>query len=272
MGWTIGIDLGSTGIKVVGVKEEIILEPLQLSIPANPESARDALFAYLRLRGLDIRQIKEVRLTGIGTTRHMLPITQVPTHIINEFVANGIGGTRLAGVADAIVISVGTGTSFTKVNNGHCIYCGGTALGGGTLASLSAALLGGVDAASAEKLAQDGNLLHIDLCIHDITESGDIPHLPPEVTVANLGKLSPRSAQADVALGLHNLVLQPVCTMAHMLSQGHYQNFVFIGMVVQAPFASMLLDLPARLYHVNCIVPEYAAYATALGAIYAPIH
>ena len=66
---------------------------------------------------------------------------------------------------------------------------GGTALGGGTLLGLGAALTGVAEFDRLLSLAGDGDRRRVDLLVSDIYRAGDLP-LPGDLTAASFGKLA----------------------------------------------------------------------------------
>ena len=85
---------------------------------------------------------------------------------MDEFTANGVGGGYFAGgQEDFMVVSMGTGTSFVRVQNKIPTHMGGIGIGGGTITGLSKLMLNTDDVDKIQEMATEGNVGHIDLRI-----------------------------------------------------------------------------------------------------------
>ncbi len=81
-------------------------------------------------------------LTGVGSAYVNQPLYGLSTDHTDEFLANGLGAHYDSQLQDLIVVSMGTGTSFVKVEGGKNIsHIGGIGIGGGTIQGLSRLLL-----------------------------------------------------------------------------------------------------------------------------------
>ena len=117
-----------------------------------------------------------------------------------------------------------------------------------------------------QKLAAGGDLHAIDLQLMDVCE-GTISHLQPNTTVANMSKLNEETACADLAAGLCNMIFQAIGVMAVFAAKRHFtRTIVLVGTITDWPIAQRSLDEVAALHHVTFIVPDHAAFATAIGA------
>jgi type II pantothenate kinase len=107
------------------------------------------------------------------------------------------------------VVSVGTGTSALLVEPGRVTRAGGTALGGGTIMGLGAALCGERDFDAIAALAARGDRRRVDLLIRDIYPGGDFL-LPGDINAASFAKLARADQEpadtADLAHGIMGLV------------------------------------------------------------------
>ena len=86
--------------------------------------------------------------------------------------------------------------------------------------------------------------------------------------MANLYKLTPESAQADTARGLVTLVLQSIGVMSALAVKTHLtRRVVLVGTIMQQrPLTQQILNEVAQLQHVRFLIPDDAAFATAIGA------
>ena len=94
-----------------------------------------------------------------------------------------------------LLVSLGTGCSAMRIGPEGVVRVGGTALGGGTMLGLGAALVGTRDFSEFTALAARGDRSKVDLLVGDIAGGANIP-LPRELNAASFAKL----ARADAPL------------------------------------------------------------------------
>ena len=88
-----------------------------------------------------------------------------------------------------------------------------------------------------------------------------------ETTASNFGKLSDVASPEDLALGVCNLVFQTVGTQAVFAARGSgMEDIVMTGNLARLPMARKVFSDFENLYQMHFIIPEYADFATALGA------
>ena len=96
---------------------------------------------------------------------------------------------------------------------------------------------------------------------------GTLSHLTPEATVSNMEKLTEESMREDIAAGLCNMIFQSIGVMAVFAAKRHLtRTIVMVGTITDWPIAQRSLDEVAALHNVKFIVPDHAAFATAIGA------
>ena len=189
----------------------------------------------------------------------------LPLYGVSEIDALGAGGCRLSGLNRALVVNLGTGSTFVEADNGKYTHLGGTGLGGGSIRGLGRRMLNVSDPEALAALAMQGDLRMVDICIGDLMEGSD--GLPPDMTAANLAKFEPDATDADWAAGILNLVLQGVGTMAQLIcDMKGISDVVFVGGLAQQPAAKKIFDVFTRLYKPDFRTTENSLYATALGA------
>ena len=82
-----------------------------------------------------------------------------------------------------------------------------------------------------------------------------------------MSKLSDESSRADVAAGLCNLIFQSIGVMGVFAAKRHLtRTIVLVGTITDWPIAQRSLDEVEALHQVKFIVPDHAAFATAIGA------
>ncbi len=263
---TIGIDIGGSTTKIVGIKNGKIVEPLSVEANDPIASASGALGKFLTRNKLRLDEIQKVIITGVGASFLDEQLLGLPLHKIEEFRALGYGGLFLSRLQSAVIVSMGTGTAFVKAK-GKCIqHLGGTGVGGGTILGLSKAMANLSSFDNIIEMAKKGKLEHVDLSIGDIS-SLEIGNLPSDITASNFGKMNDQADRADITKAILNMVFQVVGMMAIFAArtQGD-RNIVLSGKLVHVPQAEKTFRELSKIYKVQFIVPDYAEYCTAIGA------
>jgi type II pantothenate kinase len=253
----LGIDIGASTTKFALVKNGKCVKEYR---KPDEQSFEDALESF------GYAGVKRIAITGVGSSFIKGNLHGIPTVRRDEFTSVSHGATKLVKQSNTLVVSIGTGTSFTRITPVRAWHVGGTGLGGGMLKVLSGRLCGTDDMDELQQLAASGDLHAIDLQLRDVFE-GTLSHLTPSATVANMSKLSEQSARADVAAGLCNMIFQSIGVMAVFAAKRHLtRTIVLVGTITDWPIAQRSLDEVAALHNVKFIVPDHAAFATAIGA------
>jgi type II pantothenate kinase len=135
-----------------------------------------------------------IGLTG-GGAPSLARRLSLDTTAVQEFEAWGTGSHALLREQGQqrdgrhLLVSVGTGTSAMLVEGDRVTRVGGTALGGGTLLGLGAALTGAGDFERLVALAAEGDRRRVDLLVSDIYSAGALP-LPGALTASSFAKLA----------------------------------------------------------------------------------
>jgi type II pantothenate kinase len=180
----LGLDVGATLAKLAIARGEGRVE-----YRLAPAHAIEPL--ALEVEGL---APERVGVTGGGALQLVRSLS-LDTASVGEFEAWGAGSHALLhqqGRATGerhLLVSLGTGTSAMLVDGDHVTRVGGTALGGGTLLGLGAALTGVADFDRLVSLAAGGDRRRVDLLVSDIYRAGGLP-LPGDLTAACFGKLA----------------------------------------------------------------------------------
>lgn len=153
---TIGIDVGISTTKIVGVRDGEVSSPLRIRATDPVTSLYGAFGKYLYDNQIDLNDIEQVMLTGVGAAYIDSPIYGLPTTKVEEFIADGLGAQHESQLSKMIVVSMGTGTSIVQCDGDHIKHIGGIGIGGGTLSGLSRLLLQTDDANQVAELAQGG--------------------------------------------------------------------------------------------------------------------
>ncbi len=265
----IGIDVGGSTTKIVGFTENgTLIEPMLVRAADQITSVYGAFGKFTAQNGLNLSDITRVMMTGVGSTFVKNPLYGLPCDSLPEFECIGRGGLYLSGMQEAIVVSMGTGTALVHAKKGeHMTYLGGTGVGGGTVMGLSKRLLGLDDITHIVGLAAQGNLDLVDLRLKDITSKGIIPELPEIMTASNFGKLSDIASQADIALGILNMVFETIAMVSIFAARGcKVKDLVLTGNLSTVPQAKTTFAALNEMFHVNFQIPNMSEFGPAIGA------
>ena len=137
MGIIIGIDVGISTTKIVGLKDGHITAPTRITAADPITSLYGAFGKYLHDNNIELSDVKQVMLTGVGSAYIKGSVYGLPTQKVEEFVADGLGARFESKLDHTIVVSMGPGTSFVLCDGNEMRHIGGIGVGGGTLAGLS---------------------------------------------------------------------------------------------------------------------------------------
>ncbi len=264
-----GIDAGASLAKLA-----LRLADGEVEFSLLPAEQREAVVAAVRASGAE-----RVGLTGGGAAAlaRALPGAQ----LVNEFAAWGSGASHLLEQAGEVepgephlLVSLGTGTSVMLADGMAVNRIGGTALGGGTLVGLGAALVASGDFETLAGLARHGSRHRVDLLVSDIYRAGEIA-LAGDLTAANFGKLGrageagPPPTREDLAHALMGLVGENVALICAGLATSHrVRRVVFGGTTLRGnpALVDVLRGITTALGCTACFLP-HGEYAGALGAL-----
>ena len=272
MGMVIGIDVGGSTTKIIGVDGEEIKHPMIVKATDPITSLFGAFGKYIYDNNISLSGIEKVMLTGVGSAYVNQPLYGLPTEHTDEFLANGLGAHYGSQLKNLIVVSMGTGTSFVKVEDGKIQHIGGIGIGGGTIQGLSRLLLKTHDIHQVVEMAQKGIVENIDLQIKDICNAA-LPGLPLNATASTFGKTDSNSSLEDVAAGIIHMVLQSIGQSVILAAlNSSIKDFVLIGNLAKLPQCKEVFPIMEDMYQCHFLIPEYAQYRTALGAALAYVH
>ena len=264
----LGVDVGATLAKLAIARGEGRVE-----YRLAPAHAIERL--ALEVEGL---APDRVGVTGGGA----LPLSRslsLDTTAVDEFEAWGAGSHALLqqeGRATGqrhLLVSLGTGTSAMLVDGARVTRVGGTALGGGTLLGLGAALTGVADFEQLVALAGEGDRRRVDLLVSDIYRAGSLP-LPGDLTAASFAKLADparreASAPRDLAHAVMGLIGENVGLVCGALAiAAGVERIVFGGTTLRGNRA--LVEILSRLcagMSREAIFLRDGEFAGALGAL-----
>lgn len=266
MGIVIGIDVGGSTTKIVGIEDNRIISPIKVRANDAVTSTFGAFGKFVSDNNFNLDSIEKIVITGVGSSHIKSKIYGLPTAKIDEFIAIGLGGLRLTGLDKAIIVSMGTGTAFVKASDNNIMHMGGTGVGGGTLLGLSQLMLNMRNFDNIIELAKDGDLSKIDLTIADISKD-NVTGLPPQTTASNFGNINDLASKSDIALGIINTIFQTIGVLAVFACRIDGINDVILtGNLTLIPQAQQIFETLKDIFKINFIIPEHAEYSTALGA------
>lgn len=263
----VGIDIGGSTTKICGFDKDMNLtEPLLVKANDPVASYYGAFGKFTQVNSVSLSDIESVMITGVGSSFITDGPYGLPTGKVEEFEAIGLGGLYLSGLDRAVVVSMGTGTATVMADKDKRVYLGGTGVGGGTLVGLSNKMLGMRDINHISELAMEGDLSKIDLRIKDISDSDINNTLKGSTTAANFGKLSDTATNADIALGIINLVFETIGMISIFAARNYdIKDIVLTGNLALLKQAKAVFGSLKELFGVNFIIPERAQSATAIG-------
>lgn len=222
-------------------------------------------------------QPKVLGLTGGGATQLAARLGGRAVEV-NEFTAWGTGANHLLRgrqkLSAYLLVSLGTGTSVMLVEGKEVRRLGGTALGGGTILGLGAALLQETSFVDTCSLAAQGTRDSVDLLVRDIYSDADCP-LKGDLTAASFGRLARQDSappRQDMAAAIMRLVGENVT----LIAGGHARHLgldrlVFGGSTLRNnPALTTVLTEVAALLGLKAYFLTNGEFAGALGALTSP--
>ena len=263
---SIGIDVGISTTKIVGIREGKVIKPLRIKATDPVTSLYGAFGKYLYDNRIDLSEVERVMLTGVGAHYIDKPVYGLPTAKADEFLADGLGAQFESKLQRMIVVSMGTGTSLVLCDGNEVRHIGGIGIGGGTLSGLSRLLLQTDNINEIIALANKGDISRINLQIKDISTS-PLPGLPMDATASLFANAQANASREDIALGLIGLVLQSIGSATILSSlNSDIRDFVLIGNLSLLPQCELLFTVMEKIYDVRFIIPKNSEYCTAIGA------
>lgn len=263
----IGIDVGISTTKIVGIDENgLVINPFRIKATDPITSLYGAFGKYLYDNKIQLSDVRQVMVTGVGAAYIETPIYGLPTAKSEEFIANGLGAHHESKLDRMIVVSMGTGTSLVKCEGDDIQHIGGTGIGGGTLAGLSRIMLKTDDIKQLSSMAMQGDINNINLHIGDISAK-PLPGLPMNATASLFSNAKANATREDIALGLIYMVLQTIGSSCFLSSLGSgIRDFVMIGNLTLLPQCKDVYPAMEKLYNVHFRIPKYSEFCTAIGA------
>ena len=266
MGIIIGIDVGISTTKIVGLRDGKPSAPIRITAADPITSLYGAFGKYLHDNNIRLEEVEHVMLTGVGAAYVKNDVYGVQTSRCDEFVADALGARFESKLDHVIVVSMGTGTSFVMADGDDIRHIGGIGIGGGTLQGLSRVMLNTGDIKTVAALAMQGDISHINLLIGDISAQ-PLPGLPMEATASIFARAQNDASREDIACGIISMVIQSIGSAAVLAAQGTgCRDMVLIGNLSLLPQCKDIFRALEKLYGVRFHTPKYSEYCTAIGA------
>ena len=267
MGYIIGIDIGGSTTKIVGLKDGQIVSPDIVRAGDPFTSAYGAFGKYMAVNSLSLTQIDAIICTGVGSSLIKEPMFGIPTYMADEFMCVGLGGKFISSCTNAVVVSMGTGTAYVGVKDDKIWHVGGSGIGGGTLIGLSKRMIGVDTVEHIEKLCEGGDISNVDLRISDISNEKLYPGINVDLTASNFGNLSDMATKNDLALGIVNMVAETVAMISMFAAKGHGINDVVLtgNLTTLSPIREVFATL-RKMFSIHFTIPQKAQFSTVIGA------
>ncbi|MBP5655837.1 MAG: pantothenate kinase [Clostridiales bacterium] len=270
MGIKIGLDIGGSTTKIVGIRDNGIFYTSIVRSDDPVASAAGAVGKLISDNNLAVSDIDCIYLTGVGSGYSDNPILGIRTVKIEEFTAIATGGLYVSGKDHAVIVSMGTGTAILeavrkdgKILARHII---GSGVGGGTLVGLCNSAIGIDDPKVLARLADEGDAGKADLTIADITDE-EIPGLPLTATASNFGKAADGLDREDIAAAVFNMVHQVIGCLAVVSARScGISDIVLTGQLTGFNWCRKTAEDFSSMYGVDFQIPANAVYSTAIGA------
>jgi type II pantothenate kinase len=224
---------------------------------------------------------RRLALTGGGALR-LARLLGSDTAPVSEFAAWGAGARELLGRAGIaaedrfLLVSLGTGTSASLVDGDSVVRLGGTAIGGGTVVGLGAALLGTPRFDELCELSRRGDRRRVDLIVSDIYGDGE-PPLPGDLTASSFAKLAGPAADEppsgpDLAHAIMGLVGENVGLICFGLAAAaRVKQVVFGGTTLRGnPALVEILREASGAMGRSAVFLAQGEFTGALGALALP--
>ncbi len=273
--YIISTDLGSTNFKAIILKVWDSLDETNIDLVGKVriKTTDFALFIYDIIEKFDINidSIDKIIVTGTGSSFLNDNFKGIDIIKIDEFNSIAYGGLILSKSDEAMIVSIGTGTTILYSNMKETIRLGGTGLGGGTLVGLSNVILKNILNISDKiinfneliSLAKKGNKNNVDLLIGDIN-NGNIGNMSKDITAANFAGMNKKAKLEDYVAAVLNMILENIALLIKALYKKG--KIVLIGTLVSEEYVKNCLNKISEYTGNTFTFIDDSEYAIAIGA------
>lgn len=257
-----GIDLGGCLTKIAHGHD-----PFQFA--TVPSTDLGAVIAYLKAH-----KLSHLILTGGGSVRQLAAFAGFHVVTTGEFEANARGANYLldhqgGAVCPYMLVSIGTGTSMSRVDRSGVQRVTGTGVGGGTLLGLGSVLTGQDTYDKIIGVAASGDRSGVDTLVRDIYD-GDLPGLGGDVTAANFGKVASRQPQ-DLGRAALQMIGEVIAVIASLAAKNvSAQEVLYVGGALRDN--PVLVDVLKSITLFMNQRPRFVQHGEYVGAIGALLH
>ncbi len=268
------LDIGSTNIKaiILEIKDDGKEEKINLIGKVRKKNTDFALFISELFDEYSIKKelVENIIVTGTGAS--FLDDTYEGIKIIkvDEFDAIGYGGLLLSNINEAIVVSIGTGTTIIRSNLYKNERLTGTGLGGGTFVGLSNAILQNRLVNNNVKtfnelieMAKLGNRKNTDLLIGDISKSA-IGDMSFDITAANFAGTNKTFSENDLIASVANMIIENISLIVKGVNKE--LPVIYIGTFVSDEYIMNRFKELSEYIGNNVVFINDAAFAISIGA------
>ena len=268
------LDIGSTNIKaiILEIKNDGKEEKINLIGKVRKKNTDFALFISELFDEYSIKKelVENIIVTGTGAS--FLDDTYEGIKIIkvDEFDAIGYGGLLLSNINEAIVVSIGTGTTVIRINLYKNERLTGTGLGGGTFVGLSNAILQNRLVNDNVKtfnelieMAKLGNRKNADLLIGDISKSA-IGDMSFDITAANFAGTNKTFSENDLIASVANMIIENISLIVKGVNKE--LPVIYIGTFVSDEYIMNRFKELSEYIGNNVVFTNDAAFAISIGA------
>jgi type II pantothenate kinase len=191
--------------------------------------------------------------------------------VFHEMECAALGASYLTGLENFLLVSMGTGTSFTRVTGGSIAHLGGSGMGGASVSGLfnlrkreNPRVL---TPAEISTIAEAGSFPNTDLMIGEVLGGGisETTLLRRDDSAANMAKLTPDTSDADLAAGIINMTAQTLIGFA-ILSSKPGEPIVVVGGLSAMKQIRDEAAFRGETHGREFLFPDHAAFAGAIGA------
>ena len=261
----IGIDAGGSLIKIA------YEENGRFHFRKQPIGQMSEALGWLKI----ISSNKTIFLTG-GRSGKIKAEFFPDAVIIDEFTAVCEGANYLMmeeglpNASKSMLINIGTGSSWFKIEGDHYDRVLGSGIGGGTFMGLGKSLADSSDFASLVRLSASGERGNVDLLVKDIYHP-EAPPIPGELTASNFAKTEAinASSPADKMASFLNMMAETITLLTVQTAALHgIKKVIFIGSTLagNTPLQEGL-DYYCKMSGLEPIFLRNGEFSGAIGAI-----